>query len=130
MTSNEQKLIDELIDEIESIVGSGDCGEALSGVMDIINKLKRVEARNMTNWIKIKDNGLPETLHEVDQFDDDCFDGYVSDSFEITDGWNLARGHYRSDGRWVIYEAEHDFQMVEADEITHYGALPKLPDRV
>lgn len=55
------------------------------------------------------------------------FHGMVSNSLDITDGHNLARGHYRDDGTWVIYGAEHDFQMVETAKITHFKALPKLP---
>ena len=57
--------------------------------------------------------------------------GMVSDTLEITDGYQYARGHYRIDGdnngSWVIYGAEHDFQDIDVDAITHYKLLPELP---
>ena len=84
----------------------------------------------MSRWTSIKEE-LPECPHEAqedfisnERFE---FDGHISQSVEITDGYNYARGHYRDDGRWNIYGAEHDFQIVDEGEITHWMPLPKLP---
>ncbi|TMO87731.1 hypothetical protein CWC12_10215 [Pseudoalteromonas ruthenica] len=54
--------------------------------------------------------------------------GMISNSIEISDGHHLARGHYREDGTWVIYGAEHDFQLVEPSEVKYWKPLPKLPN--
>ena len=70
-------------------------------------------------WISV-DKQLPECIFEMD-------DAWVSQSIEITDGEGVGRGHYRDDGEWVAYGAEHDFQIVDPYKITHWAAMPKLP---
>lgn len=77
---------------------------------------------------------LPEC--NIESEEDHDADGYpqwhgmVSAALEITDGYNYARGHYRNDGSWVIYGAEHDFQIIDQEKITHWMKLPKLPQAV
>lgn len=84
----------------------------------------------MSEWISVKDR-MPATPHEMGQFDPDgehvVWEGLVSNSLEISDGYNLARGHYRADGEWVVYDAEHDFQLVDPAEVTHWMPLPEPP---
>lgn len=81
-------------------------------------------------WLCVSDV-LPECPHEHNEEHDENgypqWEGCVSNSLEISDGHNLARGHYRDDGVWVIYAAEHDFQIVNPEEVTHWKPLPKPP---
>lgn len=88
------------------------------------------EAAKASQWISVK-HDLPSTIHEIEEFDkagDKCtFHGMVSDSLEVSDGHGLARGHYRDDGTWCIYDAEHDFQLVDKTEVTHWMPILKGP---
>ena len=82
------------------------------------------------DWVKVSDR-LPLCTHEADDEHDldgyPTWTGFVSDSLEISDGASLARGHLRDDGVWVVYDAEHDFQLVEPSEIKYWKSLPVLP---
>lgn len=84
----------------------------------------------MGEWISVKDE-LPICNHELAEDPNEDgnpqFDGFVSQSIEISDGYNLARGHYRDDGTWNIYQAEHDFQIVDPEKITHWAPMIKPP---
>ena len=84
----------------------------------------------MSKWISVEAK-IPflEFENEEDpNVDGYCqFHGYVSQSLEITDGTNWARGHYRDDDTWVIYGAEHDFLIVHPDKVTHWQPMIKLP---
>ena len=91
--------------------------------------VKDMEAENQ--WIECSDR-LPKCKHEIEEWDgsgENCtFHGNVSQSVEISDGYKLARGHYRDNGTWNIYDAEHDFQLVEPEEITHWKPMLKGPN--
>tara|TARA_R110002033_G_scaffold121666_3_gene164589 strand:- start:1453 stop:1704 length:252 start_codon:yes stop_codon:yes gene_type:complete len=79
----------------------------------------------MSEWISV-DGDMP--ICEFEYCGDwDDFDGYVSQSVDVTDGYKRSVGHYRDDGVWIVYKAEHDFQVVDPDEITHWAPLRKLP---
>lgn len=76
-------------------------------------------------WVSVE--VIPACNHELTEWDDDCknclFDGFVSDTFIITDGMYTGHGHYRDDGCWTVYKGEHDFMNIDPSEITHYMKL-------
>ena len=37
----------------------------------------------------------------------------------------IGFGHYQDDGKWVCYEGEYDFMMVQ--KVTHWARMPALP---
>jgi hypothetical protein len=81
-------------------------------------------------WTSIKESMPACDIESEEDHDDNGyprFHGMVSKSLEITDGQQYARGHYRDNGTWAIYGAEHDFQIVDPKDITHFKALPELP---
>lgn len=93
---------------------------------------RQIEALwNERNAWRSVDTFLPKCPHEHnEEHDEDGYpqwEGYVSASLEISDGYNLARGHYRDDGVWVVYDAEYDFQLVKPEDVTHWKPLPKPP---
>jgi len=81
-------------------------------------------------WVSV-DDAMPDCEYEHTEWDH-CgglcnFDGDVSQSVEITDGHSWARGHYKDDGTWTIYDSAHDFLIVDPDKITHWMPMIKLP---
>tara|TARA_R100000951_G_scaffold110053_1_gene107770 strand:- start:1688 stop:1945 length:258 start_codon:yes stop_codon:yes gene_type:complete len=84
----------------------------------------------MSEWISV-DTKMPFLEYENEDDPDvngyPQFHGYVSQSVEITDGTNWARGHYRDDSAWIIYGAEYDFLIVKPEDITHWQPMIKLP---
>ncbi len=83
-------------------------------------------------WISV-DTAMPDRKFEHSAWDHDgevcLFDGMVSQSVEVTDGYNWARAHYQSNGVWHMYdESQHDFLNVDPDEVTHWMPMIKLPE--
>lgn len=85
----------------------------------------------MSEWISVN-KALPSTHYEMEEFDSTGevveWHGMVSDCLEISDGQKLARGYMRSDFTWNIFDAEHDFQIVDENDVTHWMPLPTPPD--
>ncbi len=83
-------------------------------------------------WISVADS-LPETYNESEEDPDKegypRYHGYVSSTYEVTDATYCSHGlgHYRDDGKWVIYQGEHDFQNVDPDKVKFYKPVSKLP---
>ncbi|PCI53661.1 MAG: hypothetical protein COB36_12060 [Alphaproteobacteria bacterium] len=81
-------------------------------------------------WVSVA-YAMPDCIYEHSEWDhsgDVChFDGDISQSVEITDGQNWARGHYKDNGKWTIYDSAMDFLIVDADKITHWMPMIKLP---
>ena len=84
----------------------------------------------MSGWIEVK-NQLPVCNIELEDDPDEDgyarFHGYASQSVEITNGYEWARGHYRDDGKWTVYEAEYEFLMIDPKTITHWQPMIELP---
>lgn len=57
------------------------------------------------------------------------FHGMVSQTVEVTDGLGRSFGHFRDDGKWIIYvtESEVDYAIVKPENVTHYKKLDNLP---
>ena len=75
----------------------------------------------MSEWISVKDD-LP-----IFQFYNYGNNSETSQSVELSDGENLARGHLDSKDGWVVYESEYDYFYVDPDKITHWMPLINTP---
>lgn len=125
------EAIERLKNDIESEANT--CkyiGTTVVRTKDLESLIGMHEASGMSKWTNIKIE-LPSCEHECQEDPNDDgypqFDGFISQSVEITDGTNWARGHYRDDGTWKIYGSDYDFLMVEPSEITHWQPMIKLP---
>jgi uncharacterized small protein (DUF1192 family) len=89
-------------------------------VSELQSEIKRLKG----GWISV-DDSLPSC-----KFEDAESGNFISQSVELSDGWKLARGHYVKEIGWIVYDAPHDFQLVETDEITHWKPLLEPPGDV
>ncbi|WP_428613365.1 hypothetical protein [Pseudoalteromonas sp.] len=111
-----------------------DSDVVIGNLLGDIKKLQEenAELKKQSQWVSV--DVEPPTPHEHTEWDksgDNCtFDGWISNTFELSDGspYNFARGHYQDDGNWVVYGAEHDFQIVEPSKVKFYKPLPTQPE--
>ncbi len=132
---------------MKSVMKIDDLCEKQSGIstnklsvllIDVENEIKQCvydirfspQVQEYRQW-KLVDHYLPKcSIESEEDHDNDGYPqwhGMVSNSLEITDGYSYARGHYRNDGSWVVYGAEHDFQIIDPKKVTHWMELLKLP---
>ena len=75
-------------------------------------------------WISIKDK-LPPCDYECCETGD-----YVSNVVLVTDNnsysYSLGFGHVNSEGKWTVYDGEHDFMNVQ--NVTHWMPHIEMPN--